>query len=153
MMNSRPRMSPARGRSSSRNLVWIWYRFSGSCRQLRTSPRTSAEITSSCVGPMTKSPPLRSLKPQQLIAVVLPAPRLLPELGGDHGGQEHLGGAGAVHLLADDPLDLLHDPPAERQERVDAGGDLAQVAAAHHEDVRRNLRLGGRFLERGDQGL
>ena len=104
-------------------------------------------MTSSCVGPTTKSRALAVLEPQELRAVLLPAARLLPELGRDDRRQEHLGGARAVHLLADDALDLLHDPPAERQERVDAGGDLAHVAAAHHEDVRRNLRLGGRFLE------
>ena len=32
MTNSRPRMMPKRGRRSSLNLVWIWYRCSGSCR-------------------------------------------------------------------------------------------------------------------------
>ncbi len=29
--NSRERMTPKRGRTSSRNLVWMWYRLSGSC--------------------------------------------------------------------------------------------------------------------------
>ena len=96
---------------------------------------------------------LAILEAQQLIAVVLPAPGLLPQLARDDRGQEHLRGARAIHLLADDALDLLHDAPAERQERVDAGRDLAQVTAAHHEDVRGDLRLGRRFLQRGDQGL
>ena len=102
---------------------------------------------------MTKSPPLRSLKRSSCVAVLLPAPRLLPQLGRDDRRQEHLRRAGAVHLLADDPLDLLHDPPAERQERVDAGGDLPQVAAAHHEDVRGDLRLGGASFSVGTRVL
>ncbi len=29
MMNSRVRSRPARGRASSRNLVWIWYSIAG----------------------------------------------------------------------------------------------------------------------------
>ena len=29
MVNSRPRRIPARGRSSSRYFVWIWYRVTG----------------------------------------------------------------------------------------------------------------------------
>ena len=45
---------------------------------------------------------LAILEAQQLRAVLLPAARLLPQLGRDHRGQEHLLGAGAVHLLADD---------------------------------------------------
>ena len=63
-------------------------------------------MTSSCVGPKQKSPPLRSLKRSSSRAVVLPAPALLPELGRDDRGHEDLLRAGAVHLLADDRLDL-----------------------------------------------
>ena len=91
---------------------------------------------------MTKSPPLRSLKRSSWSPYFSQRPDSCHSSAGMTGGQEHLGRARAVHLLADDALDLLHDAPAERQERVDAGGDLAQVAAAHHEDVRGDLRLG-----------
>ena len=46
------------------------------------------------------------LEAQQLTAVVLPAARFPPQLGGLHSGHEKLPGSGRVHLLADDALHL-----------------------------------------------
>ena len=64
--------------------------------------------------------------------------------------------ADRVHLLADDLLDLPVDAPAERQERPQAGADLADEAAAHEQlvadrlGVRRRRRAGsaGRAVTR-----
>ena len=51
MMNSRPRMMPARGRASSRYLVCTWYSVTGkSLYELYRSFTARANI-SSCVGP------------------------------------------------------------------------------------------------------
>ena len=61
MMNSRPRMRPKRGRISSLNLVWIWYRLTGSCRYEVTVRRTMSVTTSSWVGPKQNSRSWRSL--------------------------------------------------------------------------------------------
>ena len=47
MMNSRARMTPKRGRRSSRNLVWMWYRFLGSYKQL---PRNLYHIQTKFLG-------------------------------------------------------------------------------------------------------
>ena len=102
---------------------------------------------------MTKSPPLRSLKRSSCAPYLSQRPDSCHSSAGMTAGRNTSRRAGAVHLLADDARDLLHHAPAERQERVDPGRHLAQVAAAHHEDVGRDLRLGGRFLQRGDQGL
>ena len=46
------------------------------------------------------------LEPQQLRPVLVPAPRLLPELGGLHDRHQKLYRAGGVHLLPHDRLDL-----------------------------------------------
>ena len=110
-------------------------------------------MTSSCVGTDDEVRALAILEAQQLIPVVIPAPRLLPQLARNDRGQEHLLRPGTGHLLADDPLDLLHNAPAERQERIDAGRHLAQVSAADHQNVGRHLSLGGSLFQRRDQRL
>src|SRR5690606_24028968 len=46
------------------------------------------------------------LEAEELLAVVIPAPALFPELGRDDGGHQYLDGPRPVHLLADDVLDL-----------------------------------------------
>src|SRR5262249_34958448 len=96
---------------------------------------------------------LAILEAQELWAVDLPAAALLPQLGGNSDRHEDFLRAGAVHLLPDDRLDLLHDPPAERQKRVDAGCHLADVAAADEQDVRDDLRVGRSLTQRGDKRL
>src|SRR6266511_6322596 len=57
------------------------------------------------------------------------------------------------HLLADDRLDLRERAARERQVVVDARAELADEAGAHEELVARDLRVGGRLLERRDEGL
>ena len=49
--------------------------------------------------------------------------------------------------------DALHDPPAQRQHDVDAGGELADEAAAHHQLVADGLGVGRVFFERGHEEL
>ena len=76
-------------------------------------------------GSETEIPLVAVLDPPELGAVGVPAAGLLPELGGLHGGGQDLLSAGAVHLLSDDVLDLLEDPPAQRHEVVDASDFLS----------------------------
>jgi len=52
-------------------------------------------------------------------------------------------GAGAVHLLAHDLFDLAHDAQAERQQVVDAAGQLADHAGPHHQLVADHVGVGG----------
>ena len=50
MMNSRPRIRPARGRASSRYLVWIWKRIAGRSLYEEYRSLTRSANISSCVG-------------------------------------------------------------------------------------------------------
>jgi hypothetical protein len=54
-VNSRVRSTPARGRGSSRSLVWIWYRNIGSSRYERISRATWWVMASSWVIASTSS--------------------------------------------------------------------------------------------------
>ena len=75
------------------------------------------------------------------------AARRDPELGGRQHRREHLLRADRVHLLADDLLHLPVHAPAERQERPEAGADLADEAAADEQLVRERLGVGGRVAQ------
>ncbi len=75
------------------------------------------------------------LDAQHLRPVVIVAAGFAPEVGQLQRRHEQLDGAGAVHLLADDALDLLQHPEAERQPGVDAGGFLAEHPGAQHQPV------------------
>jgi len=97
--------------------------------------------------------PFAVLEAQELLAVLVPAPRLLPQLAGDDGRQKDLLATGAVHLLADDARHLVDHAPAERQEGIHPRRYLAQVTASHHEDVGGDLSLGRGFFEGRNQGL
>ena len=72
---------------------------------------------------------------QQLLAVLLPAPGLEPELGGLDRRHRELDGAGGVHLATDDRHQLLEAAPAGRQVGVDPRGELLDHPGAHHELV------------------
>ena len=92
------------------------------------------------------------LQPQHLRAIGVVAAGLLPQVRGlDRRHQDFLG-AGGVLLLADDLLDLLQHPPAERQPGIDAGAGLPDHAGAQHQPVGGDLRLGRGFLQRGQEG-
>src|ERR1700677_841432 len=62
-----------------------------------------------------------------------------------------LDGAGALHLLAADPGNLLHHPQAERQVGVEAAPELADKPRPDEQLVRRDLGVGRALLERGDE--
>ena len=78
----------------------------------------------------------------------LAAARALPELPRLDRGQQHLLRSGAVHLLAHDALHALLRATAERQEAVDPGHELVDVARAQQQPVGRRLGLGRGFPQR-----
>jgi hypothetical protein len=86
------------------------------------------------------------LQAQQLGAVLLPAPRFLPKLGGLHGRHEQLEGARAIHFFADDLLDLAQTAQAEGCPGVDAGGESADETGAQHQLMADDLRFGRGFF-------
>ena len=90
------------------------------------------------------------LDAQHQRAVEVPAPGLLPQLRGLDGRREHLEGAGAIHLLAHDALDLLHHAQPQRHPRVQAARELADEARAQHQLVAHQLGFLGGFLEGGE---
>ncbi len=90
------------------------------------------------------------LEAQQLLPVVIPAPGLFPELGRHDDGQQDLLGAVALHLFANDLLDLLQDPQGQGQEGIDARGGLADHARAEHQLVADDLGVGRGLAEGGD---
>ena len=88
-------------------------------------------------------------KAQQFGAVLLPAPRFLPQLGGlDHRHQQ-LQGAAAVHLLAHDLLDPPQYLEAQRQPGVEPRGQLADHAGAQHELMADGFGAAGNFAGGG----
>ena len=78
---------------------------------------------------------------QHLLAVIVVAPALPPQLGRLHRRHQNLLRPGAVLLLAHDLLDLFEDAQAERQPRIDPGARLADHPGAQHQPVRDDLRL------------
>ena len=92
------------------------------------------------------------LEAQHLRPIGVVAAGLAPEIGRLDGGHQDFLRAGAVLFLAHDLADLLQCAPAHGQPGIDAGRGLADEARAQHQPVRDDLRLGGRFLERGQEG-
>ena len=93
-------------------------------------------------------PSVAILEPGQLRSDrVEPAARA-PDVGGVDDRHLQLLAADRVLLLADDLLDPVVDPLAERQQRVDAGPELADVARADEQTVRRHLGV-GRIVTKG----
>ena len=91
------------------------------------------------------------LEPDQLRADLVVAAALPPDLGRVDDRHLHLLAADRVHLLADDLLDAVADALAERQQRVDPGAELADVAGPEQQPVRRHLGVGGIVAERGEE--
>ncbi len=96
-------------------------------------------------------PVLTVLDAQHLLAVGVVAAAFLPELGGLQRRHRKLDGAGAVLLLADDVVDLVEHPLAERQPGIDALRLLADHAGAQHQPVGDDFRLLGVFLQDGHE--
>ena len=84
---------------------------------------------------------------QHLLAVVVVAAGLAPQIGRLQRRHQQLDRAGAILLLAHDRADLVQHPQAERQPGVDAGAFLPDHAGAQHQPVRDDFRLLRRFLE------
>ena len=91
------------------------------------------------------------LDAQHLLAVGVVAAAFAPEVGQLQRRHQHFDGAGAVLLLADDLLDLLQHPQAERQPGIDAGRLLPDHAGAQHQPMRDDLRLLRIFLQDGQK--
>ena len=91
------------------------------------------------------------LEPDQLRPDLCVAPTFLPDLGRVDDGHLHLLPADGIDLLADDLLDAVADPLAQRQQRIDARPELADVARAQQQPMRRHLGIGGVVAERGEE--
>ena len=81
------------------------------------------------------------------------AARLAPDIGRmDHRHQQLLA-ADRVLFLADDLLDPLGDPEAQRQQAVDPRAQLPDVAGPQEQAVRRHLGFGGVVAEAGKEQM
>src|SRR5262249_52306325 len=95
---------------------------------------------------------LAVLEAEHLLAHHLPASRALPELRRVERGERALLAADRVHLAPHDARDLRADAHAERQQRVDARGELSHVARAHEEAMAHRLRVRRVFAQGRDEG-
>ena len=90
------------------------------------------------------------LEAQQFLAVVLPAARFLPEVGGLNHGHEQFLEAGGIDFLAHHVGDFVNDLQAQRQIDIQAGGEPAHHARAQQKLVADHLGISRRFLEGGN---
>ncbi len=88
-----------------------------------------------------------------LVAHLVPAAGLLPQLGGLHHGHQHFHRTTGVHFLTHDLLDLADHAQTHGHIRIEARAKLLDHAGTHHQLVRDDLRVGGGFLERGNEEL
>ena len=91
---------------------------------------------------------LAVLEPEDVVAVLGPAPRQLVRLAGQQGREVDLLEARPVHLLADDPLDVLVHDPAQRQPGEAARRGAADVSGAHQQPMAGHLGVGGVLAQR-----
>src|SRR5437899_12986199 len=87
------------------------------------------------------------------IASAFVASALLPDLGWLKSGHQDFECASPVHLFADDLFDFAKGSEAEREKSVEAAGQFADQTCPQKELVRKNLRIGGRFLQGRNQIL
>ena len=88
------------------------------------------------------------LEPQQFGADGAVAAGFHPQFGGLHQGQIDFLALDLFHLVPDDLLDLVENALAQGQHRVEAGGQLFDVAAAQQEDMAGQFGPGRRFPQR-----
>ena len=88
-------------------------------------------------------PAVAILEPGQLRADRVVAAAGAPDVGRVDDRHLHLLAADRVLLLADDLLDPVVDPLAERQQRVDPRAELADVAGPEEQAMGRHLGIGG----------
>ena len=91
------------------------------------------------------------LEPGQLRSDRVVAAARAPDVGGMDDRHLHLLATDRVLLLADHLLDAIVDPLAERQQRIDPGAELAHVAGAKEQSVRRHLGVGGVVAKGGEE--
>ena len=91
------------------------------------------------------------LDAQHLLAVIVVAPALAPQVRRLDRGHEHFDRAGAILLFADDAVDLVEHAQADRQPRVDARRFLPQHSGAQHQPVRDDFRLFRGFSQNGQE--
>ena len=89
MVNSRTRSRPARGRASSRNLVWNWYHTCGSCLcDLQLLGEQREDLLVGHAEHVHRA--LVVGDPEHDVAHRFPAAAALPDLRRVHGRQQHL---------------------------------------------------------------
>ena len=77
------------------------------------------------------------VKAHKLLAIGIDTAGLTPQLGIDHDRHHKLLGAGGVHLVAHDVLNLANRAPCERQVGIQTGGLLADHAGTEQQAVAR----------------
>ena len=88
---------------------------------------------------------------QHLLPVIVIAARLAPQVGGLQRGHQKRDVPRALLLLVHDLLDPAQHAISQRQPRIDAGRLLLDHTRAQHVAVRDDLRLGGVFLQNGQE--
>ena len=88
------------------------------------------------------------VKAHELLAIGIDTARLTPQLGIDHNGHHELLGAGSVHLVAHDVLDLTNRAPSERQIGIQTGGLLADHTGTKQQTMACKLGVGRILFER-----
>ena len=91
------------------------------------------------------------LQAQQFGTIFVPAPGLLPQFTGLHGGHQHLDGPGTVHFLTDDVFHLAQHAQAGRHDGIDATSQPFDDTGAQHEFMADDFSVSRSFLERGDE--
>ena len=81
------------------------------------------------------------VKAHKLLAIGVDAAGLAPQLGVDHDRHHKLLGAGSVHLVAHDVLDLADRAPSKRQVGIQTGGLLADHAGTEQQAVAGELSV------------
>ena len=88
------------------------------------------------------------VKTHELLAIGIDTAGLTPQLGIDHNGHHELLGAGSVHLVAHDVLDLTNRAPSERQIGIQTGGLLADHTGTKQQTMACKLGVGRILFER-----
>ena len=88
------------------------------------------------------------IKAHEFLTVGIDTAGLTPQLGVDHDGHHELLGAGGIHLVAHDVLDLANRAPRERQIGIETGGLLADHAGTKQQTMARKLGVGRILFKR-----
>ena len=86
------------------------------------------------------------LESYELFAVCVDAAALTPKLSIDHDGHHEFLGIMAVHLIANDVLNLANGAPGKRKIGIETCCLFANHAGTEKEAMTRKLRLGRIFL-------